>query len=169
MKCAYENDKACSNVKCPMWANYCPVSDKPGICKFENRGDKVKDKKVNFIGIFGICIILLFIIAIVVMFYCIHKNNTEYEIRKYSLVELYDEVYGTISQVSSPKPAYNYEMVTLCCEGNVYTFNGSVEIIYTDSVQPYVQIHDYNIINADKIWVYVPSGSIEFQKGIGVG
>ncbi|MBQ8043471.1 MAG: hypothetical protein IJ272_04905 [Clostridia bacterium] len=167
--CSYEKSKACSNAKCPMWANYCPVPDKPGVCKYENRNGKSKTNKINKSNVIVITIIVAIIAFSVILFLWIHKNNTEYEVREYSLVELNDGVYGTLTQVSSRAPAYNYEMITLCCDGNVYTFKGNVEIQYTDSVKPSAKVHDYNIINSDKIWVYVPAGTIEFEKGVGVG
>ncbi len=87
---------------------------------------------------------------------------------KYKLTELDDGVYGIYTVVSSRVPADNYEMITLCCNGNVYTFKGNISIKYTDAVEPYVVWHNYNMVNNDDIWVYVPSGTIEFQKGVGV-
>lgn len=90
---------------------------------------------------------------------------TEY---KYQLSELDDGVYGIYTVVSSRVPADNYEMITLCCNGNIYTFKGNISIKYTDSVEPYVVWHNYNMVNNDDIWVYVPRGTIEFQKGVGV-
>ena len=28
-----------TNADCPMCADYCPVADVPGVCRFEDRGD----------------------------------------------------------------------------------------------------------------------------------
>lgn len=167
--CYFEKDRLCSNNKCPMHSNYCPVLDKPGVCKYENRTNKSKIGKMSKIDIIGITIILIIIACVSIFFAWAHKNNTQYEPLEYSLVELNDNVYGILTQVSSSIPGQNYEMITLCCSGNIYTFKGTVEIQYTDAVQPYVKVHDYNIVNADKIWVYVPAGTIEFQRGVGVG
>lgn len=88
--------------------------------------------------------------------------------REYKLSELSDGVYGMYTVVSSRVPAQNYEMITLCCNGNIYTFKGNISIQYTDAIEPYMVLHDYNIVNGDDIWVYVPHGTIEFQKGVGV-
>ncbi len=167
--CCYEKKQGCSNAKCPIFSNYCPVPDKPGVCKYENRTGESKANKINKANIIAITVIIAIIAFSVILFSWIHKNNTEYEVREYSLVELSDGIYGTLTQVLSRAPAYNYEMITLCCNGNVYTFKGNVEIHYTDSKEPHVKVHVYNIINSDKIWVYVPAGTIEFQKGVGVG
>lgn len=97
----------------------------------------------------------------------IHYGNQHTE-HEYKLTELDDGVYGIYTVVSSRVPADNYEMITLCCNGNVYTFKGEISIKYTDTVEPYVVWHNYNLVNGDDIWVYVPNGTIEFQKGVGV-
>ena len=166
--CNHEKDSICSNSKCPMNSNYCPVSDNPGVCKYENRTNKLSSK--NFVQWIAISIVIMAIVIGVGSLICwIYKNNTHYNEYEYSLVELNDGVYGTLTQVASSVPAQNYSMITLCCEGNIYTFKGTVEILYIDDTEPYVKIHDYNITNGDHIWVYVPSGTIEFQKGIGIG
>ena len=166
--CNYEKDNICSNQKCPMRSSYCPVSDKPGVCKYEKRNNKLYAKAFGrWIAIS--LVTMAFAIGIGSFICWMYKNNTHYDEYQYSLVELNDNVYGTLTQVSSSIPAQNYSMITLCCEGNIYTFKGTVEIQYTDTTKPYVRVHDYNITNGDHVWVYVPKGTIEFQKGVGVG
>lgn len=166
--CYYEKDSICSNSKCPMNSSYCPIPDKPGVCKYEKRNNKLSSK--NFVQWIAISIVIMTIVIGVGSFIgWVYKNNTQYTEYKYSLLELNNGVYGTLTQVASSVPAQNYSMITLCCEGNIYTFKGTVEIQYTASADPYVKIHDYNITNGDHVWVYVPSGTIEFQKGVGVG
>lgn len=32
-------DEVCVNADCPMCADYCPVADYPGVCRFEERGE----------------------------------------------------------------------------------------------------------------------------------
>lgn len=114
---------------------------------------------------------LITIVVILVFCLCIGalvsygNRHTEHE---YKLYELSDGVYGMYTVVSSSIPAQNYEMITLCCNGSVYTFKGNINIQHTDTVEPYVVWHNYNIVNGDDIWVYVPHGTIEFQKGVGV-
>ena len=36
-KCKWEQDEVCVNADCPMCADFCPVSDVPGVCRFEER------------------------------------------------------------------------------------------------------------------------------------
>ena len=37
--CKWMWDEFCVNSDCPMCADYCPVADFPGVCRFEERGD----------------------------------------------------------------------------------------------------------------------------------
>ena len=36
-KCKWLNNEFCVNSYCPMRADYCPVPDYPGVCRFEER------------------------------------------------------------------------------------------------------------------------------------
>ena len=36
--CKYCKDEICVNADCPMRADYCPVPDDPGVCRYEERG-----------------------------------------------------------------------------------------------------------------------------------
>lgn len=36
-KCKWEQDEVCVNADCPLCADFCPVSDTPGVCRFEER------------------------------------------------------------------------------------------------------------------------------------
>ena len=37
MDCKWMQDEICVNADCPMCADYCPVPDIPGVCRFEER------------------------------------------------------------------------------------------------------------------------------------
>ena len=39
MECKYNQNELCTNDQCPMWADYCPVPDTEGVCKYEERED----------------------------------------------------------------------------------------------------------------------------------
>ena len=46
MDCKYCQDEICVNADCPMRADFCPVPDIPGVCRFEEREvtmDKIKN------------------------------------------------------------------------------------------------------------------------------
>lgn len=41
MECKYNQDEFCTNDQCPMCADYCPVPDIEGVCKYEEREEEV--------------------------------------------------------------------------------------------------------------------------------
>ena len=43
--CKWMQDEICVNADCPMIADYCPVADHEGVCRYEDRRDN--DAKVD--------------------------------------------------------------------------------------------------------------------------
>lgn len=87
---------------------------------------------------------------------------------EYELSDMGDGVYGIYTVVSSRAPAYNYDMITLCCNGQVRTFKGNVYIYYTENTYK-LMLEDRNLVNGDSMYVYLPKGTIEYAQGITVG
>lgn len=113
------------------------------------------------------CLIIVVIIAVCVFgFNCLNiffEKHNEYQ---YALMELDDGVYGVCTNVVSNVPANNYEMITICCNGQIRTYKGHVSITYTDK-EPYVIVRDYyNLVNGEEVFIYVPYGSVEFQSNV---
>ena len=46
MDCKYCQDEVCVNSDCPMCADFCPVIDVPGVCRFEER-DGTKEIQIG--------------------------------------------------------------------------------------------------------------------------
>lgn len=40
--CKWMQDEICVNAECPMCADYCPVPDIEGVCRFEDRADCIE-------------------------------------------------------------------------------------------------------------------------------
>lgn len=121
------------------------------------------NKKSGLIaGMVGIIFLIVTIVFLVIL--CV-KSETEYVEIKYDLSELNNGVYAIYYTTHSTVPAHNYEVITLNCNGNIYTFQGHVQITYTDE-NPYVVYHKRNLANADRMYVYVPSGSVEYQGSV---
>ena len=117
-------------------------------------------------GSIAVIVAIIFLVLTVVLFVIWGiKSETEYVETKYNLSELNDGVYAIYYTTHSTVPAHNYEVITLNCNGNIYTFQGHVQITYTDD-NPYVIYQKRNIVNADTMYVYVPSGSVEFQGSV---
>lgn len=113
--------------------------------------------------------VIIGIIAVLLLFIgcMIHYGNQHTE-HKYSLSEMNDGVYAIYYNTHSRVPADNYEVVTLCCEGNIYTFKGDVFISFTDG-EPYAKVKNYNMVNADDIYVYVPHGTVNYAESVNIG
>ena len=44
--CKYcQGDEVCVNADCPMCADFCPVVDVPGVCRFEEREEAKNGKQ----------------------------------------------------------------------------------------------------------------------------
>ena len=121
------------------------------------------NKDIKFI-IIVIGIVVLFVAAIGGL---IHYGN-QYTEHEYQLCEMEDGIYAIYYTTHSTVPAENYEVITLCCNGNVYTFKGNVNISFTDD-NPYAKVRIYNTVNSDDIYVYVPQKTVYYQSSVYVG
>ncbi len=43
MECKYCNDEICVNEDCPMYADYCPVPNDAGVCRYEDRKEGINN------------------------------------------------------------------------------------------------------------------------------
>ena len=120
---------------------------------------KIDKSTVIIIGIISACV--LFIICM------IHygKRSTE---NTFQLSEVNDGVYAIYYSTHSRVPAQNYEVITVCCDGNIYTFKGSVQISYVDT-EPYATVKQYNLVNSDEVHIYVPKGTVAYEESVNIG
>lgn len=113
-------------------------------------------------------LIVILVAAIAIPMVGLFIYNESSVTKEYSLSELNDGIYGIYTVVSSSIPAQNYEMITLCANGQVYTFKGHVNIHYCKNGFKLI-LEDKNSINSDTMHVYVPFGSIEYSANVGIG
>lgn len=113
------------------------------------------------------CLIIVVIIAVCIFgFNCLNNFFEKHNEYQYALMELDDGVYAVCTNVVSNVPANNYEMITICCNGQIRTYKGNVSITYTDK-EPYAIVRDYyNLVNGEEVFIYVPYGSVEFQSNV---
>ena len=122
---------------------------------------KKKFDKATIVAIAISVAMILVVVGLVIY----GKQYTEHE---FQLTEIQDGVYGVTSTVVSSIPAQNYDIITLCCNGQIRTFKGTIHIAYTNA-NPYVIYRSTNLANADELYVYVPFDTIEYQGVTGVG
>ena len=115
-------------------------------------------KKIDKSTVIIIGIISVFVLFIICM---IHYGNRSTE-NTLQLSEVNDGVYAIYYSTHSRVPAQNYEVITVCCNGNIYTFKGSVQISYVDT-EPYATVKQYNLVNSDEVHIYVPKGTVAYE------
>ena len=125
----------------------------------------MKFVKENF-KLIILCIAL--VVIPVAMLFGLNARGQASVTKEYSLSELDDGVYGIYTVVSSSIPAQNYEMITLCVNGQVCTFKGNVNIRYCESGYKLI-LEDKRHANCDIMNVYVPYGTIEYSVGVRIG
>lgn len=121
-------------------------------------------KKIDKSTVVTIGIIAVFLLFIGCM---IHYGN-QYTEHKYSLSEMNDGVYAIYYNTHSRVPSQNYEVITVCCNDNIYTFKGSVQISYEDT-EPYATVKQYNLVNSDEVHIYVPKGTVAYEESVNIG
>lgn len=111
------------------------------------------------------------LMIIVFVFFGVYKlvQYAEYtEEYSYELQEIKDGTYAIYHSVSSNVPANNYDVITICYNGQIHMFQGEVIIQQTNDT-PYVNIISKpHMSNADEITVFIPKGTIEFVDNVGL-
>lgn len=115
-----------------------------------------------------IMISLSIIIGFIVIIGNLINYGNKYTEYQSSLYEMNDGVYAIYYTTHSSIPAYNYEVVTVCCNGNICTFKGDINISFTNE-KPYVRVKQYQMANADDVYVYVPQGTVVYQPSVNIG
>ena len=121
-------------------------------------------KKIDKSTVIIIGIISAFVLFIICM---IHYGNRSTE-NTFQLSEVNDGVYAIYYSTHSRVPAQNYEVITVCCNGNICTFKGSVQISYVDT-EPYATVKQYNLVNSDEVHIYVPKGTVAYEESVNIG
>lgn len=121
-------------------------------------------KKLNKLTIVIIGIITALLLFIVCM---IHYGNQSTE-NTYQLSEINEGAYVIYYNTHSRVPAQNYEVAIVCCNGNIYTFKGDVQISYVGT-DPYATVKQYNLVNSDEVHIYVPKGTVAYEESVNIG
>lgn len=117
--------------------------------------------------------IIMYTLSISIAFIVIYSvvdylgKQSEYHESKYELEEIESDIYARTYHTVSTVPAHNYDVIEICINGKVYTYKGSVDITYTNE-KPYVVIMQNNLVNDDKVFVYVPKGTVDYRESVGV-
>ena len=117
--------------------------------------------------------IMLYVLSICIAFIAIYsvvdyfRKQSEYHESKYELEEIESGIYARTYHTVSTVPAHNYNVIEICIKGKVCTYKGSVDITYINE-NPYAVIMQNNLVNDDKVFVYVPKGTVDYRESVGV-
>lgn len=93
-------------------------------------------------------------------------NKTEkYE---YEIEEIQNGIYVMYQSTVSRAPAHNYEIITVCVDGQLITYKGSVEFIFTENESKIKVTEKPNMVRNDKVIVYTSKNSVEYLGTVGV-
>lgn len=94
-------------------------------------------------------------------------NKTEkYECE---IEEIQSGIYTRYQSTASSIPAYNYEIITVCINGQLITYKGNVEFIFTENENKIEVTEKPNIVHGDKVIVYTSKDSVEYLGTVGIG
>lgn len=86
------------------------------------------------------------------------------ETKKYEceIEEIQDGIYTRYQSTVSRAPAYNYEIITVCVNGQLITYKGSVEFVFTENENRIEATEKPNMVHSDKVIVYTSKDSVEY-------
>lgn len=119
--------------------------------------------KKNKHGIITILVIALIASAVAFFF----QKQSEYTEIRYDLEEIESGIYARYYKTHSSIPAENYEVVEICINGNLYTYDGDIFISYT-SENPYVVVMQNNLVHGNKVYLHAPKGTVEYLENVGI-
>ena len=122
-----------------------------------------KEIKENIKYLLIIVCILMFVGLGVFKLFSYANYTEEYS---YELEEIRPGTYAIYNTVSSNVPAHNYNVVTICFNGQIHIFQGTVNICQTNN-KTHANIISRPHMNYE-ITIYIPKGTVEFAEGVGV-
>ena len=113
-------------------------------------------------------IIPIIVISIVALILFLNwANKTEkYE---YEIEEIQSGVYVRYQSTVSCVPAHNYEIITVCINGQLITYEGSVEFIFVENENKIKVTEKPNMVHGDKVIVYTSKDNVEYLGTVGIG
>lgn len=96
--------------------------------------------------------------------------NWANETKKYEckIEEIQNGIYARYQSTVSRVPAYNYEIITVCVNGQLITYKGSVKFVFTENENRVEVAEKPNMVHSDKVIVYTSKDSVEYLETIGI-
>ena len=125
-------------------------------------------QKGDFMKKFFKTIIPIIVISIVALILFLNwANKTEkYECE---IEEIQNGIYVRYQSTVSRVPAHNYEIITVCIDGKLVTYKGSIEFIFTENENKIEVTEKPNLVRNDKVIVYTSKDNVEYLGTVGIG
>ena len=128
-------------------------------------GNKEYIMKKIFVIIIAVAIIAADVIGTKTFWNWVNKTE-KYECE---IEEIQNEIYVRYQSTVSRVPAQNYEIITVCANGQLITYKGSVEFIFTENENKIEVTEKPNMVRSDKVTVYTSKDSIEYLETVSIG
>ena len=111
-------------------------------------------------------IIPIIVIVVALILFLNWANKTE----KYEcgIEEIQSGIYARYQSTASSTPAYNYEIITVCVNGQLITYKGNVKFVFTENENKIKVTEKPNMVRNDKVIVYTSKDSVEYLGTVGV-
>lgn len=124
-------------------------------------------QKRDFMKKFFKTIIPIIVIVVALILFLNWANKTEkYECE---IEEIQSGIYARYQSTASSTPAYNYEIITVCINGQLITYEGNVKFIFAENENKIEVTEKPNIVHGDKVIVYTSKDSVEYLGTVGIG
>jgi hypothetical protein len=124
-------------------------------------------QKRDFMKKFFKTIIPIIVLVVALILFLNWANKTEkYECE---IEEIQSGIYARYQSTASSTPADNYEIITVCINGQLTTYKGSVEFIFVENENKIEVTEKPNIVHSDKVIVYTSKDSVEYLGTVGIG
>ena len=111
---------------------------------------------------FKIIIAIIAIAAIVIGIKVFWNWANETKKYKCEIEEIQNGIYARYQSTVSRAPAYNYEIITVCVNGQLITYKGSVKFVFTENENKIEVTEKPNIVRNDKVIVHTSKDSVEY-------
>ena len=109
---------------------------------------------------------IIAIVVALILFLNWANKTKKYECE---IEEMQSGIYARYQSTVSSIPAYNYEIITVCINGQLITYEGNVEFIFVENENKIEVTEKPNIVHSDKVIVYTPKDSVEYLGTVGIG
>ena len=123
----------------------------------------IKNMKKSFKIIIAIIVVS---IAALILFLNWANKTKKYECE---IEEIQNGIYVRYQSTVSRVPAHNYEIITVCIDGKLVTYKGSIEFIFTENENKIEATEKPNLVRNDKVIVYTSKDNVEYLGTVGIG